>query len=72
MSSFDQRHLLNVQAQYTTGQGLEGGTLLGGWPGRLLKEWTVLTRINSGHGNAGDADLSGGSPGHGMDRAAAS
>jgi hypothetical protein len=50
LSSFDQRHLLNVQAQYTTGQGLEGGTLLGGWPGRLLKEWTLLTRINAGTG----------------------
>jgi trimeric autotransporter adhesin len=50
LSSFDQRHLLNLQAQYTTGQGLEGGTLLGGWPGRLLKEWTVLTQINTGSG----------------------
>jgi hypothetical protein len=50
VSSFDQRHLLNVQAQYTTGQGLEGGTLLGGWPGRLLKEWTLLTRITTGSG----------------------
>jgi hypothetical protein len=50
LSSFDQRHLLNLQAQYTTGQGLEGGTLLGGWPGRLLKEWTVLTKITTGTG----------------------
>ncbi len=50
LSSFDQRHLLNLQAQYTTGQGLEGGTLLHGWPGRLLKEWTLLTRINAGSG----------------------
>ena len=50
LSSFDQRHLLNVQAQYTSGQGLEGGTLLGGWPGRLLKEWTLLTQITAGTG----------------------
>ena len=50
LSSFDQRHLLNVQAQYTTGQGLEGGTLLRGWPSRMLKEWTLLTRINAGSG----------------------
>jgi hypothetical protein len=50
LSSFDQRNLLNLQTQYTTGQGLEGGTLLGGWPGRLLKEWTLLTRINTGSG----------------------
>ena len=50
LSSFDQRHLLNVQAQYTTGQGLEGGTLLSGLPGRLLKEWTLLTQITVGTG----------------------
>ena len=50
MSSFDQRHLLNLQAQYTTGQGLEGGTLLGGWRGRVLKEWTLLTQLNVGTG----------------------
>jgi hypothetical protein len=50
LSTFDQRHLLSVQAQYTTGQGLEGGTLLGGWRGRLLKEWTVLTNIKTGTG----------------------
>src|SRR5262249_37778800 len=50
LSSFDQRHLVNLQAQYTTGQGLEGGTLLGGWRGRALKEWTVLTTLNVGTG----------------------
>ncbi|MGA8741915.1 MAG: TonB-dependent receptor [Terracidiphilus sp.] len=50
LSSFDQRHLLNLQAQYTTGQGLEGGTLLGGWRGRALKEWTLLTQLNVGSG----------------------
>jgi trimeric autotransporter adhesin len=50
LSSFDQRHLLNLQAQYTTGQGLEGGTLLGGWRGKMLKEWTILTQLNVGTG----------------------
>jgi hypothetical protein len=50
LSTFDQRHLLNVQAQYTSGQGLEGGTLLSGWPGRVLKEWTLLTNIKAGTG----------------------
>lgn len=50
LSTFDQRHLLNLQAQYTTGQGLEGGTLLGGWRGRALKEWTLLTSFNIGTG----------------------
>jgi len=42
LSNFDQRHLLNLQAQYTSGEGLGGGTLLGGWRGRLLKEWTIV------------------------------
>ena len=50
LSTFDQRHLLNVQAQYTTGMGLRGETLLGGWRGTLFKEWTVLTQITAGSG----------------------
>ncbi len=50
LSSFDQRHLLDVQVQYTTGQGLEGGTLLGAWRGRALKEWTLLAQFNTGSG----------------------
>jgi hypothetical protein len=50
LSTFDQRHLLDVQGQYTSGQGLEGGTLLGGWRGRMLKEWTVLSTFTWGSG----------------------
>jgi trimeric autotransporter adhesin len=50
LSSFDQRHLLNLQAQYTSGEGLGGGTLMGGWPGRLLKEWTFVTTAVVGSG----------------------
>jgi hypothetical protein len=50
LSTFDQRHLLNVQAQYTTGQGVEGGMLMTGWRSRLLKEWTLLTQISAGTG----------------------
>jgi trimeric autotransporter adhesin len=50
LSSFDQRHVLKMQAQYTTGEGLGGGTLMSGWTGRLLKEWTVLTQIGAGSG----------------------
>jgi hypothetical protein len=50
LSSFDQRQLLYAQAQYTTGQGLEGGTLLGGWRGRALKEWTVQGNLTYGTG----------------------
>jgi hypothetical protein len=49
-STFDQRHLLNLQMQYTTGQGLTGGTLMNGWRGELFKEWTVLTQLVAGTG----------------------
>ncbi len=50
LSSFDQRHLLNLKLQYTTGMGLAGGTLLSGWKGALFKEWTFATQINAGSG----------------------
>jgi len=50
LSSFDERNLLSVQGQYTSGQGLEGGTLLGGWRGRALKEWTVQANLSYGSG----------------------
>jgi len=50
LSSFDQRHLLNVQIQYTTGMGMSGGTLLSGWKGALFKEWTFLSTIVAGSG----------------------
>ena len=50
LSTFDQRNLLNVNLQYTTGMGIGGGTLLGGWRGRALKEWTVLGQIVAGSG----------------------
>ncbi len=49
-SSFDQRHLLNAQLQYTTGMGLAGGTLNSGWISALLKEWTFATLITAGSG----------------------
>jgi hypothetical protein len=50
LSPFDQRHLLNVQIQYTTGMGLKGGTLLDGWRGRLIKDWTFVSNITAGSG----------------------
>jgi len=50
LSSFDQRHLLTAQLQYTTGMGMHGGSLLTGWRGRVFKEWTVLTQMTAGSG----------------------
>ena len=49
-SSFDQRHLLTVSADYTTGSGIRGGTLLDGMKGRLLKDWTLTARFSTGSG----------------------
>ena len=50
LSTFDQRHLLNLYLQYTTGMGIGGHTLLSGWRGVLVKEWTFLTQITLGSG----------------------
>lgn len=50
LSNFDQRHLVNGLLQYTTGMGIRGGTLLSGWKGALLKEWTFATDITVGSG----------------------
>ena len=49
-STFDQRHLLTVSAQYTTGEGVRGGALLSGWRGTLFKDWTVTTAVTVGSG----------------------
>ncbi len=50
LSNFDQRHLVTLQMQYTTGMGAAGGTLLSGWKGALFKEWTFLTQVTAGTG----------------------
>jgi len=49
-SSFDQRHLLSVQFQYTTGVGVSGGALVDGWRGALLKGWTFTSQLTAGSG----------------------
>jgi len=50
LSNFDQRHLVNITGQYTSGMGLHGGALVDGWKGALFKEWTLQTQINAGTG----------------------
>ena len=49
-SSFDQRHLLTAQVQYTTGVGVTGGTLVDGVRGSIYKDWTVATQLTAGSG----------------------
>jgi hypothetical protein len=50
LSSSDQRHVLSANAQYTTGMGLGGKTLMSGWRGLAYKEWTVSTTIKLASG----------------------
>ena len=50
LSTFDQRNLLNANIQYTTSMGIGGGTLLSGWRGQRLKEWTAIAIIVAGSG----------------------
>jgi trimeric autotransporter adhesin len=50
LSSFDQRHLLSANLQYSTGTGLRGGTLMGGWRGAAWKDWTFVSLITAGSG----------------------
>jgi hypothetical protein len=49
-SSFDQRHLLSVQAQYTTGVGVTGGTLADSIWGSIYKDWTATAQLTAGSG----------------------
>jgi hypothetical protein len=49
-SSFDQRHLVTAQIQYSTGQGVAGGTLLDGFWGSLFKDWTITSQLTAGSG----------------------
>jgi hypothetical protein len=49
-SSFDQRHLMTAQFQYTTGIGVSGGALLDGLTGALVKGWTFTSQLSAGSG----------------------
>ncbi|HUB18476.1 MAG TPA: carboxypeptidase regulatory-like domain-containing protein [Acidobacteriaceae bacterium] len=66
LSTFDQRNVLKGTLQYTTGMGLGGETLLSGWRGTLLKEWTVLTSITAASGTPETPVLLEGIPGTGF------
>jgi hypothetical protein len=49
-STFDQRHLVTVALQYSTGVGIHGGGLLSGWRGLIIKGWTFQSNISYGSG----------------------
>jgi hypothetical protein len=50
LSNGDQRHLFSANFQYSTGVGVRGGALLGGWRGLILKGWTMSSTITVGSG----------------------
>jgi hypothetical protein len=50
VSSFNRTHVLNLMGQYSTGMGRSGGTLVNGWKGALLKDWTVATNVTIASG----------------------
>jgi hypothetical protein len=66
LSSFDQRHQLQVQGQYTSGSGVRGGALLSGWKGTLLKEWTLASALTMGTGTPQTPTTGGLVPGTGV------
>jgi hypothetical protein len=47
-SSFDQRHIVTADVQYTTGEGIAGGTLIEGVWGTLFKDWTITSQFRRG------------------------
>jgi trimeric autotransporter adhesin len=50
LSNFDQRHLLEIQTQYTSGAGTFRSILMKGWIGALMKEWTFAGNMTIGSG----------------------
>jgi hypothetical protein len=59
LSSFDARHNLSMQVQYSTGMGMSGGTLVSGWKGALMKDWTVSGNISLRSGTPFTATVGG-------------
>ena len=51
LSSFDARHNLSMQIQYSTGMGASGGTLVNGRRGALMKDWTLGANLTIRSGN---------------------
>jgi len=59
LSSFDARHNLSLELQYSTGMGMAGGTLANGWKGALRKDWTISGNVSVRSGNPLSATVGG-------------
>ncbi len=59
LSSFDQRHNVNINFSYSTGQGRRGAGLLTGWKGQLVKDWTIMSTMQVRNSNPMTATVGG-------------
>jgi trimeric autotransporter adhesin len=59
LSSFDQRHSLNINFSYSTGQGRRGAGLVTGWKGQLVKDWSIQSAIQVRNSNPMTATVGG-------------
>ncbi len=59
LSSFDARHSLSIMGQYSTAMGRGTGTLVQGWKGKLMKDWTVSSSLTLRSGNPFTATVGG-------------
>jgi hypothetical protein len=50
LSASSRPNVVNFNWQYSTGQGRGGGTLVNGWKGALLKDWTFTNTVTAGSG----------------------
>jgi hypothetical protein len=50
LSNFDQRHLLTVQGQYTSGMSVHSSFFSDSWSRSLLKSWTLASQMTLGSG----------------------
>jgi hypothetical protein len=50
LSNFDQRHVVAVQGQYTTGTFTRVDGFWSGWRGKLFREWTLTASLSAGSG----------------------
>ena len=51
LSNFDQRHVVAVQTQYTTGSFTRITGFWSGWRGKAFREWTLTTQLSAGSGS---------------------
>ncbi|MDZ4800162.1 MAG: TonB-dependent receptor [Bryobacteraceae bacterium] len=59
LSSFDSRHSLSIMGQYSTAMGRSAGTLIKGFRGKLIKDWTITSMLSMRSGSPFTATVGG-------------